>query len=374
MSERVIGDIDGDPAGPLLLATGAIHGNEPAGARALEQVFGELKAKGASLRGRFVGLRGNIAARERGERCIDVDLNRSWSAARIAGIRERVERGEGTIDSEENEQRELLTLLDPLLASARPIAFLDLHTSSGAGPPFATVGDTLRNRAFAQGFPLILTLGIEEQIEGSLLEYVNNLGHVTLGVEGGRHDDPGSVARHKSLIYRALARLGLLDEAVAEASSEWSALALEPGRPRIVEVCYRHAIAPEDGFRMEPGWENFKAVARGTVVAQDRGGPVRVSEDAFMLLPLYQGRGSDGFFLARRVRPFWLGVSAALRRIGFPRLLPLLPGVSRDPGEARTLLADPRVARWYSTELFHLAGFRKCRSRDRRLVFQRRPE
>jgi succinylglutamate desuccinylase len=91
-----------------------------------------------------------------------------------------------------------------------------------------------------------------------------------------------------------------------------------------------------------------------------------------VLLPLYQALGDDGFFLARSVRPFWLRIAAALRRWRGDRLVPLLPGVRRDPDDADTILVDPRVARWLVTELFHLLGFRKERRRGDRLAFTRR--
>ena len=33
-------------------------------------------------------------------------------------------------------------------------------------------------------------LGIEEQLEGTMLEFMNNEGAVTLGFEGGQHETP----------------------------------------------------------------------------------------------------------------------------------------------------------------------------------------
>ena len=53
--------------------------------------------------------------------------------------------------------------------------------------PFVTVGDTLRNRRFAMNFPATIILGLEEQIDGTLLEYLNSLGAVTMGFEAGQH-------------------------------------------------------------------------------------------------------------------------------------------------------------------------------------------
>ncbi|MGH9882173.1 MAG: hypothetical protein ACRD6N_12115 [Pyrinomonadaceae bacterium] len=69
-----------------------------------------------------------------------------------------------------------------------------MHTTSAHGVPFATVGDTLRNRKFALNFPTTIVLGLEEQIEGTMLEYVNNLRAVTMALR------PDSTTRKLRLI------------------------------------------------------------------------------------------------------------------------------------------------------------------------------
>ena len=93
-----------------------------------------------------------------------------------------------------------------------------------------------------------------------------------------------------------------------------------------------------------------------------------------LLLPLYQGLGDDGFFLGAEVRPFWLGVSAFIRRLRLPRLATLLPGVRPHPVERDTLIVNTRVARFYPLDLFHLFGYRKRRWIGRELVVTRRHE
>ena len=49
-----------------------------------------------------------------------------------------------------------------------------------------------------------------------------------------------------------------------------------------------------------------------------------------------QGQGSDGFFLASQVKPFWLELSAVLRRLRLDTLLRILPGVSAHPDRPAT--------------------------------------
>jgi hypothetical protein len=89
-------------------------------------------------------------------------------------------------------------------------------------------------------------------------------------------------------------------------------------------------------------------------------------------MPLYQGQGTDGFFLVREVPPFWLRVAAWLRHLQLERLLPVLPGVRKHPDQAATLVVDPRVARWFVLEIFHLLGFRRKRPQAGKLIVSRR--
>ena len=59
---RVLGDCSRGVSGPLLIVTGGVHGNEPSGVESLERVFAQLERKSVPLRGRCVGLAGNIAS------------------------------------------------------------------------------------------------------------------------------------------------------------------------------------------------------------------------------------------------------------------------------------------------------------------------
>jgi succinylglutamate desuccinylase len=142
--------------------------------------------------------------------------------------------------------------------------------------------------------------------------------------------------------------------------------------PRVIEVRHRHPISPHDLFRMRPGYRNFQRVRRGDALAEDRFGEVRAREGGLLLLPLYQGKGDDGFFLSREVRPFWLGVSAALRRGRFADWIRFLPGVRPHPRRDDAYIVDTRIARLFPLELFHLLGFRKLRRVRDRLVVARR--
>src|SRR5690606_26746400 len=121
------------------------------------------------------------------------DMNRIWSRADVADLEARARSG-GPLDVEDEEQLELLHSVRAAIARARgPVYLIDCHTTSAHGVPFILCGDTLKQRKFASAMPLPLVMGLEEQIDGVLSGYWTTQGVITCGVEGGQHDDPGSI-------------------------------------------------------------------------------------------------------------------------------------------------------------------------------------
>jgi len=160
--------------------------------------------------GRVYFLAGNTRAIRHGARFIGADLNRHWTRENLA--KNKADSSASQI-AEDYEQSELLKIFDEILTDAKDEVFaLDLHTTSAEGLPFATVGDTMRNRRFAQKFPVTILLGIEEQLDGTMLEYLNNAGAVTFGFEGGQHDSLEAIENHEALIWLALVNSGILAE------------------------------------------------------------------------------------------------------------------------------------------------------------------
>jgi succinylglutamate desuccinylase len=368
--DRVIGRIRAEAPGPTLLVVGSIHGNEPAGVAALEAVAGRLTRERLLLRGDFLAVVGNVEALGAGARYIDEDLNRRWNRDSI----DRLLAGGPAARGEDRERRELYGELESGFASARgPVVVLDLHTTSGEGKPFAVFADTLRSRRFARRFPVPAILGLEENLESTLADYVGLLGHVAVAFEGGQHADPQSVENLAAVVWIALGELLMVDPARADVSGEKTRLRRATGGiPAILEVTYRHAITPRDRFRMRPGFRSFEPVYSGQVIADDAKGSVSVPSDGLLLMPLYQKLGNDGFFVAQRVQSFWLALSALLRILRAGRIAHWLPGVSRVKDDPFALSVDRRVARYYALPILHLLGFRRRSDEGDRLTVERR--
>lgn len=363
--------------GPLFLAVGGIHGNEPAGVHAIRAVLARLQEERIELRGRLVGLAGNLEALRADVRFLSRDLNRMWATREVSALPSSAPAGAES--PEELARRRLLAHIEAEIARPRqgPVVVLDLHSTSASGAPFSVMGDTLQNRRIAFALPAPVILGLEEEVDGALLEYFGERGHVAVGFEGGQHRDPRTVLHHEAALWLALMAAGsLAPERHRELEAGMRARLAEAtvGLPAVVEIRHRQAIEAGDGFRMQPGFENFARVEAGALLASDRAGEIRAPRAGRVLLPLYQGLGQEGFFLGREVRPFWLGLSAWLRRLSLERFLRLLPGVAAHPTRADSLLVDARVARLWPVEIFHLLGYRRRRVDGDRLVFTRRVE
>ena len=371
--ERVLGSYESGTPGPVVVITACIHGNEPAGAIAARRVMEELSRERPPMRGRVLALCGNLPALARGERYVEHDLNRGWSDERCQTLLAVASRD--ALDHEDAEQWELLQTFRELFEDAtEPVIFLDLHSTSAGGSPFCAIADTLRNRRIAFALPAPVILGLEETVAGTMLSYLDGLGHISAVFEGGQHDDPATVDNHVAAIWISLVAAGSLrEEEVEDYDARVDSLrACAKGQPRVVELRYRHPVLPGEGFTMKPGYVNFEPVSQDEVVATTLEGDVRPPMDGRILMPLYQPQGDDGFFIVRDVRPFWLRVSAVIRRLRLDVLLPLLPGVRRHPTDPDALLADPRVARFFLVEIFHLFGFRRGAMEDGKTRFQRR--
>lgn len=369
--KRLIGRATRGRPGPTVVVTGAVHGNEPAGLHALRRVLARIEADVLPLRGELWAVAGNLRAMAEDRRYIDRDLNRQWTRETMSAL---VNAGPAGA-SEDLEQLELLTLLAPLLVrGGPPIVFLDLHSTSGPSTPFSCMPDVLRNRPIALAMPIPLVLGLEEVLEGSLLGYLCDMGHVGVAVEGGQHRDPATIDFHEAAVWIALVAAGALDVGdVPDLAEHRAKLAgTNRGLPAVLEIRVRHGVRPEDEpFNMEPGFENFQPIIKGQFVARDRNGPILAPRTGLMMLPRYQGQGDDGFFVATPVSGLLLKMSAAARRWRLERLVPLLPGVERHP-ERVGHFVTPHATRL--GDIFNWLGYRHMRPHGERQVYARRHE
>ena len=359
--ERVIGEITGEPSKGTVVFFAGLHGNEPAGVFALIQVVDELRASKRTVRGTFLALAGNLASLAKAERYAEFDLNRMWTPQRMANFETLDERSPDFV-SQKALYDEIWRVLD---GKPAPYYFVDLHTTSSETPPFLTINDSLINRTFTQVLPAANILGFEEYLEGPLLNYINALGYVGFGFEGGQHDSVAAIENHRALIYLVLDRASLIELTDSERAQHMDCLR-KYGQPSerlkplhgFYEIVHRHAVAAGETFRMDAGFTNFQSIKKGERLAVHGGRAVFAPRSGQIFMPLYQDQGDDGFFIVRPIPSFFLQLSARLRRWHVARGLRILPGVSWHDEEEGALSVDPKVARFLAKEFFHLFGYR----------------
>jgi hypothetical protein len=368
---RFIGAYEGTRPGPTMVVVGGMHGNEPAGIAAVQQVLQELRSKSLPLRGRMLGLAGNLRALEQNVRYLDRDLNRLWYPDHLAGLRAGPR---GQYSPEDIEQLELLEIFERLDATFdHPLVVIDLHSFSAEGPPFSVFADALRNRPIAFEMRVPIIFGLEESVDGTLLGYLVDHGHIAVGFEAGQHDDPRTLDNHVAAIWMSLVAAGLLARHEVPEIERWEEQLdrAAAGLPQAVEIVYRHAITPEHEFQMDPGWSNFVELRRGQRLAVDRGGAVGSPMDGRILMPLYQALGEDGFFVARDVSFERMQLSAALREHAIDKLLPWLPIIDIDHARGHVRLREP-IDRAGAVDVLRLLGYRRERRAEGELHMTRR--
>ncbi|HPF14963.1 MAG: succinylglutamate desuccinylase/aspartoacylase family protein [Planctomycetes bacterium] len=297
LPERLIDQIDG--TGPVLICVGGLHGNEPGGMLALERVCRSLRKDPGAMTGTLVALRGNRPALMLGRRAVERDLNRVWSHQDLDRLSVQ---GSEHDDGTDRELRDLWQIMLGWKASGRPLFLLDLHSTSGKGPPFAVVLGSDRSEALASRVGVPCVHGLNESIRGTLAAWFANELGASMVIEGGQSGQPETVRHLESAVYSGLAATGLLPEQDDRVRHSRQILAqASESLPTHVRVFHREAT--EDlGFAMGEArtrrFQSFDFVRKGERLAQNRLGPIEAPRDGYLIMPLYQAQGSEGYFLA----------------------------------------------------------------------------
>jgi succinylglutamate desuccinylase len=348
---RIIFEIKGNDAGPTIVFFGGIHGNEPAGVFGLKSVLNKLDKK--NVNGNIYAISGNLRALKEGKRYINKDLNRIWTEEELNSTLQS-----HSLVSEHKEQLEIYNLLqDIILKNKGPFYFIDLHTTSSKTLPFITINDAIINRKFSQQFPVPIVLGIEEYLQGPLLSYINTLGYVSLGFESGQHDNKKAILNNIAFINLALEYSNVVKRIDTSKHHEFLKSAAQ-NLSKNFEVIYLHRIKNSDVFEILPAFKSFEPIKKGTLIALHNGQEISSKYTGHIFMPLYQKSGNEGFFLIRKIPPFFLKLSIILRDIKADKIFTLMPGISWHNKEKGILKVNLKIAKYYAKSIFHLLGYR----------------
>ncbi len=310
--KRIIGEYTGTEYGPLIICIGGIHGNEFAGVKALDLVLKMLEVEHIAnpeftFRGRMVAIRGNLSALKLKKRYVDKDLNRNFNKLRLDAIIK------GEIHAEYTEDYEAIEIIRFVRNEikdyqATKVVIIDLHTTSSPGGIFTIVPDDLPSLKIAKEMHAPVIQGMIDGVKGTTMHYFNseNLGVIsrTISFESGQHNDPKAVTIAIAAIVACLRALGCVNPHDVESQHDKILINFSKNLPSVTKLIMKHPIKPSDNFKMKPDYLNFQRVYKGEIIATDVNGPIAISEDGILLMPLYQDQGEDGFFLIKEIKEY----------------------------------------------------------------------
>ena len=279
---------DAPRPGPHVVLIGLIHGNEIAGAIALEAM---LRQSVRPARGRLTIGFANLDAYERfdparpiASRFIDEDMNRLWSPALLDGTRH-------------SRELDRARAMRPIIDQADIV--LDLHSMLWPSEPLMLCGSGARGKALA------LALGTPELVVADsghaggrrLIDYPRFTEALSdaacILVEAGQHWQTPTIAQMQASIDAVLRHTGLSSAPRAHRSP-----------PRFAEVT-ELVTAMTDRFQFTRQFQGGEVIAqRGTVIAHDGEREIRTPhDDCLLIMPsLWTSRLHTAVRLARLIR------------------------------------------------------------------------
>jgi succinylglutamate desuccinylase len=300
VNDHLIDIVEGVSDGPTLILLSGVHGNEIAGVRAVSSVLNRVNRIKSHLKGKLVGVKCNLNAIRQNLRYVDEDMNRLWFPSIIQKVRQTPDS-----DLESSERRELKHVIETLVRlrkeAGTPLIFIDVHTFSSDGWMFALANDDPALQNLLSEIKIPKVYGIIDALRGTALGYFKQQGLLSLGIEGGQHDAESTEYNIKAALMLLLEAAGCIEAGLLPEVEEYRSHLKNHMQhlPEETELVYQHIIEPGDDFKMRPGYTNFQAIKKGEWLADDREGRIIAEIDGYVLMPLYQEQGNDGFFLIK---------------------------------------------------------------------------
>ncbi|MFY0653219.1 MAG: succinylglutamate desuccinylase/aspartoacylase family protein [Cyclobacteriaceae bacterium] len=299
-SNRILGVLEGDQPGPLMLFIAALHGNETHGIDAFRHIYQSLVDHKIKIKGKIVGILGNMQAIEQEERFIDYDLNRSWKEDYLK-ILVNSSQYYHAEDSEMMALRDVISDYEEGEYSAK--VMVDLHGTSSDNGNFIVVPEDEGSHPVIQALHLPVVIDLDKYLEGTLLGYYHARGFVSFAFEGGLIGSEEAKDLHVSGIWEILDAAGVISHHDHHDLDHYEKKlkSISKDLPKVVKAFHRHWVDVEDNFKMKPGYRNFQKLQKGEELAKDKYGPIYAPQDGMIFMPLYQDAGNDGFFIVKEV-------------------------------------------------------------------------
>jgi predicted deacylase len=295
--------------GTRLIVTGAVHGNETCGTKAIQRVMQELDSGKLLIRNgsvTFVPIT-NPLAYAKGERSGERNLNRNlFPNANPQDFEDRIANWLCPLLA----QHDVLLDLHSFNANSEPFVMVGPRNNDGPLEPFKheekerAMARRLGVRRFVDGWLRTYGAGVQRRMRGSselqtvlrygmgTTEYMRSTGGYALTLECGQHADPQAPEVAYRAIINTLAFHGLIDAPSPEpiALDDMEALSM------VAVYDKQHA---DDSFVRQ--WSSFDPVAQGQRIGTRADGtPVLAEFDGRILFPdAAAGANSEWYYLTR---------------------------------------------------------------------------
>jgi predicted deacylase len=305
--------------GPRLIVTGAVHGNETCGTKAIHRVMAELDSGALAIASGSVTFvpTANALAYQRGERMGDRNLNRNLYPTPVP----------------KDHEDHVANWLCPLLAQHDVL--LDLHSFRAGTEAFVMVGPLdnsfelepfkhakdeeamakhLGIRRFVDGWLSTYATGVARRIAAAkakglpmdtldvdprygvgTTEYMRTQGGYALTLECGQHEDPHAPEVGYHAIRNTLSLLGLTNTALSQPAQDTESLSIYDVIDKLHE---------DDQF--DRTWISFDALVKGDLIGTRHDGTkIHAETDGYIVFPDKAAKaGHEWFYLAKKNQRF----------------------------------------------------------------------
>ncbi len=298
-------------AGPRLIVTGAVHGNETCGTKAIERVMREIDSGALVIKaGRvtFVPITNPLAYQLK-QRSGERNLNRNlFPNAAPQDFEDQIANWLCPLLA----QHDVLLDLHSFNAQSQPFCMVGPRNNAGTLPPFRhaqqerALARRLGVARFVDGWMATYGQGVQRRMKGSqaaeletvlrygvgTTEFMRSSGGYALTLECGQHADPAAPDVAYRAIMNTLAFLKVIE-------------APEPAPIALRDMEYLSMDAVHD--RLDAGdqfarvWASFDAVKQGDLIGTRADGtPVRADYDGKILFPDVNAKPNHEWFYMTR--------------------------------------------------------------------------
>ena len=137
-----------------------------------------------------------------------------------------------------------------------------------------------------------------------MVDYYHKKDITSVVFEGGAIGDPASINNHEAGIWKLLEANKFIKKDSIPTKILNNLEEMKNFSKNVkgkYEVKYIHKIKHDDEFIMHPNINNFEKVKKNQTIAKDRNGMIKTTISGHVLMPLYQEKGTEGFYIIKKI-------------------------------------------------------------------------